>query len=83
VKELARLVDDLLNLLNLHVHLLQVIVRRGEPIPAEPSGPIIVCTRNDDLPGVVEATPPSRRPGLHPSKPLPVQEQAFLFCLCY
>mmetsp|Transcript_22300 Transcript_22300/g.50430 ORF Transcript_22300/g.50430 Transcript_22300/m.50430 type:complete len:310 (-) Transcript_22300:112-1041(-) len=39
-----------------------ILVRRGEPIPPTPaSGPIYVCTRNDDLSGVVEATPPERR----------------------
>lgn len=36
------------------------LVRRGEPIPDAP-GPIYVCTRNDDLPGVLSATPASRR----------------------
>lgn len=46
-----------------HSIFLQVVIRRGEPIPAEPDGPIIVCTRNDDLQGVVDATPPSRRSG--------------------
>mmetsp|Transcript_7189 Transcript_7189/g.15684 ORF Transcript_7189/g.15684 Transcript_7189/m.15684 type:complete len:289 (-) Transcript_7189:185-1051(-) len=39
-----------------------VIVKRGEPIPSEPSsGPIYVCTRNDVLVDVVAATPESRR----------------------
>lgn len=39
----------------------KVIVRRGEPIPATPAGPIVVATRNDALAGVVEAMPPTRR----------------------
>lgn len=39
------------------------LVRRGEPIPSAP-GPIYVCTRNDDLPGVLQATPPDRRADL-------------------
>ena len=39
-----------------------VVVKRGEPIPSEPStGPIYVCTRNDVLADVVAATPESRR----------------------
>ena len=42
----------------------QVTVRRGEPIPATPAGPIVVATRNDALAGVVEATPKARRPDL-------------------
>eukprot|EP00884_Botryococcus_braunii_P009881 jgi/Botrbrau1/18895/Bobra.177_2s0053.1 len=41
-----------------------VIVRRGEAIPDQPSGAIIVCTRNDDLEAVVAATPESRRADL-------------------
>jgi hypothetical protein len=31
-------------------------VRRGDPLPSAP-GPVVVCTRNDDLPGVVAAAP--------------------------
>ena len=38
-------------------------VRRGQPIPDRP-GPIIVCTRNNDLAGVVAATPAQRRSDL-------------------
>ena len=42
-----------------------VIVRRGEPFPSEPSdGPIYICTRNDALAGIVEATPAHRREDL-------------------
>ncbi|XP_038986999.1 uncharacterized protein LOC103722041 isoform X2 [Phoenix dactylifera] len=37
-----------------------VIVGRGQPVPADFDGPILVCTRNDDLDAVLEATPPSR-----------------------
>ena len=38
------------------------IVRRGEAIPSDPpSGPIYVCTRNDALDAIVEATPAHRR----------------------
>ena len=41
-----------------------VMVRRGEAVPAgAPPGPIVVCTRNDDLQGVVDATPSERRKG--------------------
>ncbi len=41
----------------------QVMVARGEPMPQVKSGPIVVCTRNDDLDGVVAATPEERRKG--------------------
>uniref|UniRef100_A0A061SA93 Uncharacterized protein n=1 Tax=Tetraselmis sp. GSL018 TaxID=582737 RepID=A0A061SA93_9CHLO len=40
-----------------------VLIGRGEPIVG-PDGPIIVCTRNNDLQGVVEATSPERREDL-------------------
>lgn len=43
-----------------------VVVRRGEKVPEESAGPIFVCTRNDVLDSVVDATPPSRRAGNHP-----------------
>ena len=39
------------------VYSLQVLIGRGEKIPESPAGPVIVCTRNDDLNGVVESTP--------------------------
>jgi len=41
-----------------------VIVRRGEPIPEDGSGPIYVTVRNDDLKGVIDACPASRRDDL-------------------
>ncbi|OAY71998.1 uncharacterized protein LOC109717915 [Ananas comosus] len=37
-----------------------VLVGRGEAVPASPAGPIFVCTRNDDLDAVLDATPRSR-----------------------
>ncbi|KAL0425173.1 UNVERIFIED_CONTAM: hypothetical protein Sradi_1052100 [Sesamum radiatum] len=37
-----------------------VLVKRGEPVPLDFSGPILVCTRNDDLDAVLESTPKSR-----------------------
>lgn len=37
-------------------------MKRGEPVVG-PEGPIIVCTRNDDLQAVVDSTPPERRKG--------------------
>jgi len=41
------------------------VMRRGDSFPATPtSGPIYVCTRNDALAGVIEATPPARRQDL-------------------
>ena len=42
-----------------------VLLKRGDPFPAEPaSGPIYVCTRNDALAGIVDATPAHRREDL-------------------
>ena len=42
------------------------VMRRGEPFPADApaSGPIYVCTRNDALDAVIEATPAERRKDL-------------------
>lgn len=40
-----------------------LLVRRGEPVPVDFEGPILVCTRNDDLEAVLEATPRSRWTG--------------------
>lgn len=37
-----------------------LLVKRGELVPLDFEGPILVCTRNDDLDAVLEATPPSR-----------------------
>ncbi|KAK4267674.1 hypothetical protein QN277_024426 [Acacia crassicarpa] len=36
------------------------LVKRGNPVPLDFEGPILVCTRNDDLDQVLEATPRSR-----------------------
>lgn len=40
----------------------QKIIERGQPVDGPP-GPIIVCTRNDDLQGVLDSTPKDRREG--------------------
>lgn len=37
-----------------------VLIKRGESVPLDFPGPIFVCTRNDDLEAVLEATPKSR-----------------------
>lgn len=37
-----------------------LLVRRGEPVPLDFPGPILVCTRNDDLDAVLQSTHPSR-----------------------
>lgn len=42
-----------------------LLVKRGEPVPVDFEGPIFVCTRNDDLDAVLEATPQSRWKGLN------------------
>ncbi|KAL3157846.1 hypothetical protein ABBQ32_012261 [Trebouxia sp. C0010 RCD-2024] len=39
------------------------IIERGQPVDGPP-GPIIVCTRNDDLQGVLDSTPKDRREDL-------------------
>lgn len=41
---------------------MQKIIERGQPVEGPP-GPIIVCTRNDDLQGVLDSTPKDRREG--------------------
>lgn len=38
-----------------------VLVGRGQPVEGLQAGPIVVCTRNDDLQAVVDATPENRR----------------------
>lgn len=40
-----------------------VLVKRGESVPLDFPGPILVCTRNDDLDSVLEFTPKSRWSG--------------------
>lgn len=42
-----------------------VMLRRGQTVAEGglPSGPVVVCTRNDDLQAVVDATPAERRQG--------------------
>ncbi|CAJ1974795.1 unnamed protein product [Sphenostylis stenocarpa] len=37
-----------------------LLVRRGETVPLNFEGPILVCTRNDDLEAVLQSTPSSR-----------------------
>ncbi|QCE15099.1 hypothetical protein DEO72_LG11g2107 [Vigna unguiculata] len=37
-----------------------LLVRRGEAVPLNFEGPILVCTRNDDLETVLQSTPSSR-----------------------
>ena len=40
------------------------LVKRGESVPLDFPGPILVCTRNDDLEAVLESTPRSRWNGM-------------------
>lgn len=40
-----------------------VLIKRGESVPLDFPGPILVCTRNDDLDAVLESTPKSRWSG--------------------
>ncbi|XP_004303221.1 PREDICTED: uncharacterized protein LOC101295056 [Fragaria vesca subsp. vesca] len=37
-----------------------LLVKRGEPVPLDFEGPIMVCTRNDDLEAVLQSTPRPR-----------------------
>lgn len=37
-----------------------LLVKRGDSVPLDFAGPILVCTRNDDLDAVLESTPKSR-----------------------
>lgn len=41
-----------------------IIVRRGDPIPADHPGPIYVCTRNDDLSAVLAQCPEEKKQDL-------------------
>jgi len=42
-----------------------LLVKRGEPMQLDFEGPILVCTRNDDLDVVLEATPKPRSSGIN------------------
>ena len=42
-----------------------LLVKRGDSVPLDFAGPILVCTRNDDLDAVLESTPKSRWSGTH------------------
>ena len=55
-----------------------VVVQRGKSVPHDFEGPILVCTRNDDLDHVLAATPRSRWSGnpFHASFVV----ESFLFC---
>jgi len=46
-----------------------LLVKRGEAVPVDFEGPILVCTRNDDLDAVLEATPQSRWKGRNFHRP--------------
>ncbi|KAF5188646.1 nuclear protein [Thalictrum thalictroides] len=37
-----------------------LMIKRGQSVPSDFTGPILVCTRNDDLEAVLESTPQSR-----------------------
>ena len=60
-----------------------VLVGRGEKVPDDAPGPILVCTRNDDLDAVLDATPKSRWRGTWPQLVclhLPVRFRVRLCC---
>lgn len=50
-----------------------LVVKRGEAVPLDFEGPILVCTRNDDLEAVLDSTPKSRWNGT----PLPCLNTIF------
>ncbi|KAA8499992.1 hypothetical protein FVE85_7577 [Porphyridium purpureum] len=41
-----------------------VVLGRGEQVPPEHTGPVYICTRNDDLQAIIEACPENKRPDL-------------------
>lgn len=41
-----------------------LLVKRGQLVPVDFPGPILVCTRNDDLDAVLQSTPQSRWSGI-------------------
>eukprot|EP00171_Calliarthron_tuberculosum_P013899 IDg13899t1 len=41
-----------------------LVVLRGEAIPADAPGPVYLCTRNDALESIIESCPPSKRDDL-------------------
>lgn len=41
-----------------------LILRRGDPIPADAPGPIYVCTRNEDLKAIIDSCPPEKKEDL-------------------
>lgn len=43
-----------------------ILLRRGDSVPIDFQGPILVCTRNDDLDSVLNSTPLSRWNGTLP-----------------
>ncbi len=42
----------------------QVLLKRGSSFPKDTPPPIIVCTRNDALEGVIESVPKDRHGGV-------------------
>jgi len=42
-----------------------LVVKRGDSIPVDFEGPILVCTRNDDLDSVLKTTPLERWKGTY------------------
>lgn len=53
-----------------------LLLGRGEFVPLEFEGPILVCTRNDDLDSVLQSTPPSRWNGMF------FNSSIFMVCDC-
>lgn len=60
-----------------------VLVKRGEAVPLDFAGPILVCTRNDDLDAVLESTPKSRWSGMILKIFFPFQRCLFLGSLYF
>ena len=54
---------------------LQTVIKRGEKISTT-EGPIVVCTRNDDLQAVLDATPQNRHEGVATAAPLPSRQRS-------
>ena len=41
-----------------------LVLKRGDVVPADGSGPIFVATRNDSLEGIIDSTPENRKKDL-------------------
>lgn len=62
--QFSQIFNIMILLLTSFMCLLQNMIRRGEAVPNGSTGPIIVCTRNDDLQAVLDTIPSDRHEGV-------------------